>query len=189
MGLAGSLLLDSWQSAECGNVICVTAKERIMKTAGSRRFLWTIIAFGILLRLAQYLFNRSLYLDEASISLNIIHRSFLGLLQPLDYDQGAPIGFLMVQKLLVVSFGGSEYVLRLFPLVCGVVSVFLFYRMAKDYVDPKAVMFTLGLFAISNRLIYYSSEVKQYSTDVVVVLLLYVMTIHLQSRKLRISRI
>ena len=160
-----------------------------MRIANSRRFLWAIISLGILLRLAQYLFNRSLSVDEASVSLNIIHRSFLGLLQPLDYNQGAPIGFLMVQKLLVGSFGGSEYVLRLFPLVCGIVSLFLFYRMAKDYIDPKAVALALGLFGISNRLIHYSSEVKQYSTDVAVALLLYVVTIHVQSRKLSISSI
>jgi hypothetical protein len=94
----------------------------------------------------------------------------------------------MIQKLLVVLFGGSEYVLRAFPLVCGTASIFLFYRVAKDYIDAKAVALALGLFAISNRLIYYSSEVKQYSTDVAIALLLYAISIHVASRRLSISK-
>ncbi len=57
------------------------------------RLPWTIIYFGILVRVVQYLSNRSLWNDEAALALNIVNRSYLELLQPLDYDQGAPIGF------------------------------------------------------------------------------------------------
>jgi len=130
-----------------------------------------IICFGIVLRLRQYLFNRSLWLDEALLTLNIISRSFLELLQPLDYRQGAPIGFLFLEKLAVQLFGNSEYVLRLFPFLCGIISLFLFYKVATHYINIKAVLIALGLFAISGWLVYYSSEVKQYSSDVAIVLL------------------
>jgi hypothetical protein len=33
----------------------------------------------------------------------------------------------MVEKVLVHTFGTSEYTLRLFPLLCGILSLFLFY--------------------------------------------------------------
>lgn len=87
-----------------------------------QRLPWTIIGFGILVRLAQYLYNRSLWNDEAALALNIVNRSYFELLQPLNYDQGAPIGFLLVEKLAVQLFGDNEYALRLFPLLSAIIS-------------------------------------------------------------------
>ncbi len=152
-------------------------------------FLWVIICLGIILRFVQYLYNRSLWLDECMLALNIINRSFSQLLKPLDYNQGAPIGFLMVEKLLIQAFGSSEYILRLFPFLCGVISLFLFCKVAKHYIKQKAVLIALLLLTISNPLIYYSSECKQYSSDVFIALLLYIVTIYIQSKRLTTSRI
>lgn len=135
---------------------------------------WLVISLGILLRLAQYASNRSLWYDEANLVLNIIDRSISSLLQPLDYDQGAPIGFLLLEKLVVQSWGVNEYALRLIPLLSGVISLFLFYQAAKRYINPNAVLIALYLFAISDTLIYYSSEVKQYSSDVAITVVLLV---------------
>jgi hypothetical protein len=150
------------------------AKVRLEKD--ERQFkvvIWCSIAFGALLRIAQYLLNRSLWVDEASLALNILHRSYSGLIKPLDYYQGAPFGFLVLEKLAVQSFGPSEYALRLLPLISGVLSLFLFYEVARKSIIPTAVPVATTLFAICASLIYYSSEVKQYSTDVAVALLIY----------------
>lgn len=155
----------------------------------SKRLLWIIVSFGIVTRLTQYLFNRSLWRDEASLALNIINRSFSGLLQPLDYDQAAPIGFLMVEKLLVQLLGDSEYVLRLFPFLSGVISLFLFYKLAKDYSSAQAIPIAVGLFAISDKLIFFSSETKQYASDVLIALLLYAIATDIRSKRLTSSRI
>ena len=83
------------------------------------------------------------------------------------------LGFLAVEKSIVHFFGSSEYALRLAPLLAGMVSVFLFYRVAVKTISAAAVPIAVGLFAVSPSLIYYSSEVKQYSCDVAVALLLY----------------
>lgn len=142
-----------------------------------RRLSLAGVALGCLLRIVQYLLNRSLWMDEAYLSLNILHRSFAGLLRALDYHQGAPIGFLLLEKSAVRLWGGSEYVLRLFPLLAGIASVILFYKLAGKVLPAKAVPIAVGLFAISPALIYYSAEVKQYSSDAAIAILLYYLTI------------
>jgi uncharacterized membrane protein len=137
-----------------------------------RRIISILIILAAALRLRQYLANRSLWLDEAKLSLNIIHCNFAQLWQPLDYHQGAPNGFLEIEKWAITTFGTSEYALRLFPLLAGIASIFLFYLLAKRVVKGEALPLALALFAISPALIYYASEAKQYSSDVAIALLL-----------------
>lgn len=155
----------------------------------SNRLPWIIICLGIVLRLAQYLSNRSLWLDESLLALNIIERSSSELMRPLDYYQGAPVGFLMLEKLAVQAFGNSEHALRLVPFLSGTIALFLFYRVAKLCIQPKAVPIALGLFAISDPLIYYSSEAKQYSSDAAIALLLFLATFHILAKELNTHRI
>src|SRR5512137_1962180 len=121
---------------------------------------------GILLRLRQYLTGRSLWVDEAMLALNIVNRNFAELFKPLDYDQGAPLGFLLVEKLFNLLLGRSEYGLRLFPLLVGILSIWLFYRLLKRVTTGAGMIAALALFVFNPRLIYYSSEVKQYIVDV-----------------------
>src|SRR5687767_16036395 len=73
-----------------------------------------ILLAGSLLRLRQYLTGRSLWLDEAMLALNIVNRNYGELFQPLDYDQGAPIGLMLVEKTFNLIFGRNEFSLRLF---------------------------------------------------------------------------
>jgi len=131
---------------------------------------WVIILVGIVLRFRQYLSDRSLWADEASLAYNLAHRTFWGLTQPLDFEQGAPIGFLFIEKLLVVAFGNIDQVMRLFPLFSGIVSVYLICRIAQAQITGG--LFAGSLFAISWYPIYYSSELKQYSGDVMTGLLM-----------------
>jgi hypothetical protein len=122
---------------------------------------------GIVLRLRQYLTGRSLWMDEAMLALNIVNRDMIGLLKPLDYDQGAPLGFLFVEKVSDLLLGGNEYALRLFPLLLGISGIGLFYLLLKHLIHGNAaILITLALFVFNPRLIYYSSEVKQYILDV-----------------------
>ena len=131
-----------------------------------------ILLLGFVLRLRQYLTGRSLWLDEAMLALNIVKRDFPGLFQPLDYDQGAPIGFLVVEKIFNALFGEHEFVLRLFPFVVGVAALGLFYLLLHCTTSGIGLMAGLALFAVSPELIYYSSEVKQYILDVAFTILL-----------------
>lgn len=131
-----------------------------------------IIGVGILLRLVTWRFNHSLWLDEIYLALNIEGRSFAELWQPLNHDQGAPIGFLMSVKLATTIFGTSEMVLRLVPLLAGIGSMILFAKVSRQLLAGPALVFATVLFALSPKLVDYSCEVKQYSSDVFVTLIL-----------------
>ena len=141
---------------------------------------WFLIVLGIVLRVRQYLVNRSFWADEASLAFNLVTRNFSGLTQPLDYHQGAPIGFLFIEKLAVLLLGNNEYAMRLFPLVSGILAIYLLYLLAKTYIGLSG-LFAVLAFSVGWYLIYYSSELKQYSSDVMIALLL----IHLASRCIR----
>lgn len=148
-----------------------------------------IIGFGILIRVLQYLYNRSIWGDEAVLVFNIIDRSYLDLLKPLDYNQGAPIGFLMAEKLAVQLFGNNEYALRLFPLLSGIISLLLFYVTIEKFLSAKGVIISLALFATLSPLVYYSSEVKQYSSDLAVGLLCFLLAININNKNIKLDRV
>lgn len=131
-----------------------------------------IFLVGVILRLRQYLTGRSLWVDEAMLALNIVNRNFVELFQPLDYDQGAPIGFLLVEKAFNLLLGRNEYVLRLFPLILGLLALWIFYLLLKRFTRGTSLVLALALFTFNPRLVYYSSEVKQYIADVFVVIAL-----------------
>ncbi len=145
--------------------------EKIKDRATGYAALAIMIA-GAFLRLNQYAANRSLWLDEAMLALNIVNRSFGNLLGPLDYSQGAPIGFLLVQKTMVTVFGGEDFVLRIFPVMTALAALYLMYRVSFRYVGSIGGLIALGLFSLSGPMVYYASENKQYSTDVFFTLML-----------------
>ena len=100
-------------------------RHRLKSILMSNFLWWILVVLGIVLRMQQYIANRSLWHDEANLALNLVNRSFGGLTQPLDFDQGAPIGFLLLEKLFIVLIGSQDYVLRLIPLLSGLLAVYL----------------------------------------------------------------
>lgn len=135
----------------------------------------TVFVIGILLRLSHYLGNRSLWLDEAKVALNVRDHSLAELLYSLDHRVLAPYGFLSVEKLFTALFGHTEYALRLFPLIASVLALFLFYRLSTRVSGKVPALIGLALLSVSNWSIFYSAEVKQYSSDAAIALLLYLL--------------
>jgi len=134
---------------------------------------YMVIAAGIILRLAKYLSDWSLRGDEFSVVLNLLDRSMASLLtSPMDHEQAAPIGFLAIEKLFLHLFGSSEYSLRFIPISTGIASIFLYYKFLAKTLNKYGSLFALTAFSFGNYLIYYASEIKQYSTDVFITILL-----------------
>lgn len=141
-----------------------------------------LVATALAIRFAYYLLNPSLSNDEASLALNLMHRSYAGLFERLDFNQAAPPGFLVLQKLAIDVFGPSPYALRLLPLLAGVAACLLVHPVAERIAGPLAAIVALSVFAVSDPLITYASTDKQYSIDVAVVLALYAAAIKLRQR-------
>jgi hypothetical protein len=114
----------------------------------------------------EYAYNRTLFMDEASVLVNLDGRPIFDVWTKLTYDQLAPPGFLVVERLMIRLPLNRPWDARLFPLLCGIGSVFLFRAVAQRFVARRAVPIAVGLFALADYVIYYAAEVKQYSSDV-----------------------
>jgi hypothetical protein len=137
-----------------------------------RRATWAVAAIGVLLRIAQFACNRSLWLNEAMLADNIVSRSARELWNPLAMIQVAPYGFLVLERAVVRAIGPTELALRLVPLLSGLLAMLVFVAVARRVSPPWTALLATALFALCWPLIYQSSEVKQYSTDVAVSMLL-----------------
>jgi hypothetical protein len=132
---------------------------------------WVLVIVGVWLRVVPWLWNRSLWLDEAYLAVNLRFRDWGGLLQTLEHDQAAPIGFLMVSKAMGTLFEWNERALRLLPLLAGVASLFLLHAIAKRTLRAASRPVAVALLALSPMPLYYASELKPYSVDLFAALL------------------
>ncbi len=130
-----------------------------------------ILGFGIAARLSGYLSDRGYWLDESSLVEAIKHLDPRHPLGPLGYSQLAPPGFLAAEWLAWRTMGDWQAAFRLVPLLGGLGSLVAFRELAWRSIPPRAAWMALAMFACSQDLIYFSSEVKQYSTDVLCALL------------------
>ncbi|MDD2235761.1 MAG: glycosyltransferase family 39 protein [Kiritimatiellae bacterium] len=124
---------------------------------------------GFVLRLRQYFFNRSLWLDEAFIAVAIRDGSWReACIPPLEYSHVVPPLFAACSKLVISVLGPQDYIFRLIPLFFGCAALVLFYYLVREIFSRRflPVFFSVLLFSCSPTLLYYSTEFKQYIGDV-----------------------
>ncbi len=122
-----------------------------------------LLAGGV--RLVALLTDRCLWIDESMLALNLINRSPRQLLDPLDWNQGAPVGFLLAVKGAISAFGASEWALRLVPFVASCAGLVGFAWVARRLLPAHAALVAMALLALSPHLVSYSAECKQYASD------------------------
>jgi 4-amino-4-deoxy-L-arabinose transferase-like glycosyltransferase len=133
---------------------------------------YAVVGAGVLWRVARYLANWPLWGDEAYIAVSLLTRDFLGLTKPLEYYQIAPPGFLWAELVSIRSFGASELALRLLPFACGIASLFLFCRLASTVLDRRSALMAIAFFAVSFYPVRHANEVKPYSSDLLLALVI-----------------
>lgn len=112
-------------------------------------------------------------MDEIYLSSSLIRMDYMELAtQPLDYQQKAPIGFLWAVRFFVGIFGTGEMALRLFSLICGVLSLFLFIPICRYFTNEKGTVLGLGILAFAAPLVFHAVEVKQYQSEMLATLLI-----------------
>ncbi len=133
-----------------------------------------IMIYGIHTSIFMNSVNRSLWLDEASLTQSIMTRGFWGLIsKQLDNMQAAPLLYLWIEKLNVSLFGGTEYVLRVYSVIAYLLTILL-AAVCAIQCNIK-YPFLISAFLANNRfLLDYSNQVKQYMNECFWVLLLIV---------------
>ncbi|MCA9400158.1 MAG: glycosyltransferase family 39 protein [Candidatus Omnitrophica bacterium] len=144
---------------------------------------YAVLLLGIFLRVEEYAANRSFWLDEANVAYKVQHLPIEKIIRSADDGFGTlqplPLGFILVLRGAARFLGDDEYALRLFPLICGILAMIFFYVLSKKLLPP---FWALAAF-FSFDLIYYSSELKPYSSDVLILLLLIVTGVQTVERK------
>ena len=149
---------------------------------------WVIIAIGVIVRTAVFLQNRNLFIDEANLARNIYERNIPGLALPLIYEQYAPPVFLWIVKLCTGIFGYGEQAFRLYPFISGIASLVMLMLLLKELTSLKSLWYPLMLMTSAVILVRYSTELKQYSTDILIVLSLLLLAIKTDIQKVSVIR-
>lgn len=131
------------------------------------------VLVGITLRTVQYLGTSSMSFDELTSALNIQSKTFYELAtQSLDYNQVAPVGFLLGEKLATYVFGESDEIFRFFPWLWYLASLILFVLIAQRFLKSFYLLAAVILFAGATSQWIYAGQAKQYSGDVAFTLFL-----------------
>jgi hypothetical protein len=138
--------------------------------SASETWTWIMVAAGVFLRVLEYSDNRQLYRDEIDLKISLVGFAFHDFHTPLVKWQLAPPGFLAVERLMILLPLPFSFAARLVPFVCSIASMFLMRSVARRYVTAAAVPIAVGLFALTDWMLYYSVEIKQYSSDVALTL-------------------
>lgn len=164
------------------------AAGRVLAELYRRWLIPAALVLGAVLRAREWLHGKSLWLDELTVTQNLVGRGFRGLLQPLAGDQGGPIGWLWAERADIKVFGVHELSLRLVPFLGSLVALALFPFVARRLTGPLAAPAATFLIATSPALIYYAAEIKQYSTDTAAALAAVAITCWTIDRRLTVGR-
>jgi hypothetical protein len=137
-----------------------------------RRLVWGFVALGTIIRLVAYLLRFPLWIDECMLAENFLDKGYLELLWPLRSGQVAPFGFLWIELACVRVFGFSEWSLRLFPLVCGIGSLFVFRHVASRLLTGVPLILAVACLAVAKAPSGLSTNAKPYACDLFVAVVL-----------------
>jgi len=127
------------------------------------------IVLGVFARVWLYLQGNGLSMDEYYLAASTYHSSFKDILNGnLPYGQAVPLGFILSVKLLSLLFDSSEYVLRFIPFVSGILLLFFSYSFIKREFGIKIAGIFLFFLSISDPLLYYAVQLKQYQVEALI---------------------
>jgi hypothetical protein len=105
-------------------------------------------------------FPSSLWLDEAALAVNLVCRPIYGLIDPLEYDQVAPIGFLIATKVFISSLPINDFTIRLITITALILLMYLLTKaISNGRIYILLILLNFGFFR-------FGFEMKQYIFDV-----------------------
>ena len=127
-----------------------------------------ILALGMLLRIDLWL-TKSFWCDTWSLKAGILtHSAWEILTGSLGFNQSAPVGFSLLEKVIgeITNYSGLALTFPL--LICGCISLVLLYRIVSvAFVHRRGIHFwtILFVFALNPAFVCYSAEFKPYGID------------------------
>ena len=138
---------------------------------------WIVTAFGVCLLIWQWSAARPLWLDEQMIALNLRDRTFWDLSHPLSFDQSAPFGWLLLERIALLGLGANELALRLAPALFGIATLLCALMIGQRWMSPVGATAFALLCSFGQWLSFYAVELKHYSADAFGGLLLPALTV------------
>ena len=136
----------------------------------------SLVAFIVVL--FRFLLCRSLWLDEAALANNLLLEN--SILNNTTYMQCTPPLFKIISLFFIKIFGVNEYSLRIFPFVCYIFSLPIYYFLLNKLItDNFAKFFAFTAFCLNPLVLYYAVEFKQYSCDMMLCLFIILLVCHL----------
>jgi hypothetical protein len=133
--------------------------------AGWSRWLLVLIVVGAGWRLLRYLLQFPIWGDEAFLCLNFLDHTHADFLNGVDGCIVAPIFFLWGELSAFQWLGGSELAVRLIPILAGLAALPVFWRLARQVLDPVAATLATGILAVAYYPVRHACEVRPYSMD------------------------
>lgn len=130
--------------------------------------------------------GRALWLDEAMLAMSVIKRNIFELCaSPLEWNQSAPVGYLLVIKLFEMFFGHSEAALRIFSILSYIVLLIVFYYFVSKTIQMDFPMLATAGLANIAYLLEYSNMFKPYICDTLSVFLVLIFYYLYREKKIR----
>lgn len=142
-------------------------------------FLVSLFVLGVLARIFVFLKNQSLWVDESMLAINFLTLPYKGLLKGLEYMQASPAGYNLVNKFLLETFKTNnvyfrDMELRLIPFISSILSLPAFLILLKSLLkDRVKILYGFSLLAVNPLAILYAGQCKQYSTELLISIILF----------------
>ncbi len=138
-----------------------------------KRLLALIVGLGFVLRLL-FLGRRQLGTEELMQALIVRPDSLIEIMDSLIKGMyfPAPLDYFL-QKILIIPFGESNWVLRLHAVIFGTLSIWVFARIARHLFGDRVALYSAALFAFFPLHYHYSQEARPYSLLTFLTLLSY----------------
>lgn len=113
----------------------------------------------------QWAGARPFWLDEEMIAINIRDRSMVQLADRLWLGQSAPLGWLVLQRLMLLAAGAGEPALRFVPALFGAGTLAAAFWAGRRWMTAAGAFILTVLVAFGLWISFYPLELKHYSAD------------------------
>jgi hypothetical protein len=152
----------SWWADRIGVVAraAMTVARRLL-----RRPVAVVAIVGAILDIHLWTGQLPLWLDEEMIALNIRDRPFGQLPGGLWLGQSAPLGWLVLQRVVLLTTGPGELALRFVPLLFGLATLGAGWWIGTRWMGRAAGVALMLMLVFGQYVSHYRFELKHYSAD------------------------